>query len=153
MSDTTALRHVLDGYRADIARRSALIRTHTEAAAELQAANAIDTAQAEVAEALIAQLRADESTAWAPAQDIEAAALVASAFLPGGMAEWGKTQSRAALLAALHDAEADIAALDGVQAAALVHDHRVADCPACLLSGAGDLAALDGISTGSGVAR
>ncbi|MFL6115410.1 MAG: hypothetical protein ACJ786_29300 [Catenulispora sp.] len=107
MSDTTALQHVLDSLQTDITRRRTLIRTHVEATAELQVANAIDTAHAEVAAELIAQLRADESATWAPAQDIEAAALVASAFLPNPPAGWGKTESRAALLAALHDAAFD----------------------------------------------
>jgi hypothetical protein len=95
MSDTTALQHVLDSLQTDITRRSTLIRTHAAAAAELEAANRIDAAHAEVAAELIAQLRGDESATWAPAQDIEAAALVASAFLPSSPAGWGKTESRA----------------------------------------------------------
>jgi hypothetical protein len=96
--DTTALRRLLDGYRAEIARRNALIRAHRDLAAELETANTIDTAHAEVAAALIAQLRADENATGTTGK---AAA------------------TRVALLAALHDG-ADISVCDG-KAVALAH--------------------------------
>jgi hypothetical protein len=153
MSDTFALRHVLDGYRADIARRTEMIRTHRECAAALAADNYTDAVHAEVAEALLAALAADPAPAWAPTTEVQAAALVADNVLIGGLPGSGKSALRLLALAALMDAEADIAAVDGAPAAAFIHDHAAEDCPACLLTGAGDLSALDGIATGSGVAR
>jgi hypothetical protein len=154
MSDTFAIQHVLNGYRADIARRNTLIRDHVAAAARLEADNATDTRHAEVAAALIDQINADAmAAAWAPTSEVAAAALVADNVLIGGLPGSGKSAARSLALAALRDAAADIAAVDGADAARLVHDHAAADCPACLLTGAGDLAALDGIDTGAGVAR
>jgi len=78
MSDTFALQHVLNGYQADITRRTTLIRNHAAAAARLKADNAIDARHAEVAAALIDQINADTlAAAWAPTTEVDAAALVA----------------------------------------------------------------------------
>ncbi|WP_194908085.1 hypothetical protein [Catenulispora rubra] len=155
--ESAAIRHVRDGYLADIARRDQMIRHHTEAAAQLRADNATDARHAEVAAALIAQIDADTLTrAWAPVNEIDAAALVADHVLIAGMPRTGKAGAgRALLLAALHDAVTDITVTDGKAAASLVHDHHPGTdrCPACMLTGAGDLAALDGISTGTGADR
>jgi|GEM_PF-2842986 len=153
MSDTFAIQRVLDNYRADMARRTEMIRTHRESAAALAADNYTDAMHAEVAEALLAVLAADPTLAWAPVTDVQAAALVADNVLIGGLPGTGKSAARLLALAALIDAQADIAAVDGTPAAALIHDHATEDCPACLLTGAGDLTALDGIATGAGVAR
>lgn len=71
MSDTLALQHVLNGYQADIARRTTLIRDHVAAAAQLEADNAIDARHAEVAAALIEQINADAlAAAWAPTAEV-----------------------------------------------------------------------------------
>ena len=153
MSDTFALQRVLDGYRADMARRTEMIRTHRESAVALAADNYTDATHVEVAEALLAALAADPAPAWAPVTDVQAAALVADNVLIGGVPGSGKSAVRLLALAALMDAKSDIAAVDGAPAAAFIHDHAAGDCPACLLTGAGDLAALDGIATGAEVAR
>lgn len=154
MSDTFAIQQVLNGYLADITRRDTLIRDHIASAARLQADNAADARNAEVAQALIDQINADALAAsWAPANEFDAAALVADHIQLAGPPRVGQTSARARQLAALHDATADIAAGDGVDAAGFVHDHVVADCPACLLTGAGDLAALDGTDMRAGVGR
>ena len=155
--ESAAIRHVRDGYLADIARRDDMIRHHVEAAAQLRADNAIDAVHAEVAAALIEQIDADAlARAWAPVNEIDAAALVADHVRIAGMPRTGKAAAgRALLLAALRDAVADITVADGKAAASLVHDHhpRAGRCRACLLTGAGDLAELDGISTGTGADR
>lgn len=153
MFDTFALRHVLDSYRADMTRRTEMIRAHRERAAALAADNYTDAMHVEVAEALLAALATDPAPAWAPVSDVQAAALVADNVASGGLPGTGKSAARLLALAALMDAQADITAVDGAPAAAFIHDHAAEDCPACLLTGAGDLAALDGITAGSGVAR
>lgn len=153
MSDTFAIQRVLNGYRTDIDRRNTLIRDHVATAARLEADNLTDARNAEVAQALINQISADATTAaCAPTTEVAAAALVTDHVLIGCMPRAGKSAARALLLAALHDAVADITAVEGPEAAAFVHDHASDDCPACLLTGAGDLAALDGISSGAGAA-
>ncbi|MEY9861015.1 hypothetical protein ABH935_006653 [Catenulispora sp. GAS73] len=139
-ADTFAIQHVLDSYLTDIARRNTLIRDHVEAAARLEADNATDARHVEVAAVLIEQINADAlASAWAPTNEIAAAALVADNVLIGGLPRSGKTSARALVLAALHDAVADIAATDGKNDAYLVHDHHPhADyCPACQLTGTG----------------
>lgn len=145
MADTTVFRHVLDGFRADIARRTELIAAHRSAMADLEAANAADARSAAAAEALALAVAADMVALWRPVGDMEAAALVADMVLTGGMPGQGKAAAaRRLVLAALCDATADIAATDGDEAAGLVHDHdaRAGDCPACcLLSGGGDASA------------
>jgi hypothetical protein len=140
-AESAAIRHVRDSFLVDIARRDQMVRQHTEAAAQLCADNAIDAVHAEVAAALIEQINADAlAAAWAPVNEIDAAALVADHVLIAGMPRTGKAgAARALLLAALHDAVTDITVTDSKAAA--------------LLSGAGDLAALDGISTGTGADR
>ncbi|MEY9930420.1 hypothetical protein ABH926_005065 [Catenulispora sp. GP43] len=156
MSDTFAIQHVLNGLRADIARRNTLIRDHREAAARLESDNATDARHAEVAAALIGQINADAlAAAWAPTTEIDAAALVADNAAIGELPGFGKAAALPLLLAALHDATADITAADGKAAAQLVHDHHpdAGPCPACLVTGVGDLAALDGIDTVAGVTR
>ncbi|MBS2538848.1 hypothetical protein KGQ20_39490 [Catenulispora sp. NF23] len=152
MSDTFAIQYVLNGLHADIARRNTLIREHVASAARLQADNATDARHAEVAQALIDQINADAlAAAWAPTNEIDAAALVTDCTaLIASPARAGKTSAWAQRLAALHDATADIAAIDGAEAAGFVHDHAADDCPACLLTGTGDLATLDGIGIGTG---
>ena len=147
MSDTFAIRRVLDGYRADMARRTEMIRAHRESAAALAADNFTDAMHVEVAEALLAALAADPAPAWAPVTEVQAAALVADNVGIGGLPGTRKSAVRLLALAALLDAKSDITAVDGAPAAALIHDHAADDCPACLLTGAGDLAALDGIDT------
>jgi len=104
---SAAIRHVRDGLLADIARRTEMIRHHSEAAAQLHADNATDTVHAEVAAALIAQIDADAlAAAWAPATDIAAAALVADHVLIASQPRSGKSAARAVALAALHAAAA-----------------------------------------------
>lgn len=101
MVDTTAMRHVLDGFRADIARRAELLAGHRAAVAELEAANATDARSAAVAEALIDVASADAGFLWCPAGDMEAAALVADMALICGMPSTGKTVSARLALEAL----------------------------------------------------
>ena len=144
MSDTFAIQRVLHGYSADIDRRSTLIREHVATAARLEAHNLIDARNAQVAAALIEQISDDAlPTSPAPTTEVAAAPLVADHALSGGMPRQGKSAARALLLAALRDAVADIAAVEGPEAASFVHDHTTDDCPACLLTGAGDPAVLD----------
>jgi len=146
MSDTFAIQRVLDAYSADIDRRNILIREHVATAARLEADNLIDAHNAEVAAALIEQINADAlATSSAPTTEVAAAALVADHVLIGGMPRQGKSAARTLLLAALRDAVADITAVEGPEAASFVHDHAIDDCPACLLTGAGDLAMLDAV--------
>lgn len=77
MSDTYAIQHVLNGCRADIARRNSLIRDHAAMIARLEADNLTDTRHAEVAQRLIDQIDTDASiSAWAPSSEVAAAALV-----------------------------------------------------------------------------
>ncbi|WP_194917501.1 hypothetical protein [Catenulispora rubra] len=135
--EAAAVSSVLAGFRFAIGERSAVIAhpgTAPEVVARLTEANRIDSGHADVAEALIGALNADPGRPYI------------QHVLVGGLMSQGKTASlRLAQLAALHDAEFDIAAVDGIDAARLVHDHQAPGCPACLLQGAGDLAALDGI--------
>ncbi|MEY9933482.1 hypothetical protein ABH926_008137 [Catenulispora sp. GP43] len=94
MPDTFAIQHVLNGLQADIARRNTLIRDHVAAAARLEADNATDARHAEVAAALIEQINADVmAAAWAPTNEVAAAALVADNVLIGGIPRQGKTAS------------------------------------------------------------
>jgi hypothetical protein len=150
---------VLDGYRADIARRAGLIEAHRAAIAALEHANTVDNGHVSVASALIGQL--DASGATLPGEDLHAAALIHD-LTRGGIQSLGKDATaglvladrrvRVEALAALLDADADITTLDGIDAAVLIHDldgpgegEHAGDCPACLLLGHGDLAILDGI--------
>jgi hypothetical protein len=109
MTDTFAIQRVRDGYLADVARRNTLIRNYQQSAAELEADNAIDTRHAEVAQVLIDQINADAEALWAPATEMDAAALVLANARIGGISASGKSGARALLLAALHDEAADIA--------------------------------------------
>ncbi|MEY9904352.1 hypothetical protein ABIA35_000558 [Catenulispora sp. MAP12-49] len=136
--EAAAVSSVLAGFRFAMGERSAVIAnpgTAPEVVARLAEANRIEAGHAAVAEALIDALNADPGRPYI------------QHVLIGGLMSQGKTASPRLLaqLAALHDATFDIAAVDGVDAAGLVHDHQAPGCPACLLNGAGDLAALDGI--------
>jgi len=137
--EAAAVSSVLAGFRFAMGERSAVIAnpgTDPEVVARLAEANRIDAGHAAVADALINALNADPGRPYV------------QHVLIGGLTRQGKTAASPRLLAqlaALHDAEFDIAAVDGVDAAGLVHDHQGPGCPACLLNGAGDLAALDGI--------
>jgi len=117
MTNTFAIQRVQDGLLADIARRNTLIRNHEQSAAALQADNAIDAQHAAVAAALIDQINADTlASAWAPANEIDAAALVTDHVLVAGMPRTGKAgAARALLLAALHGQVADTTVTDGKQ--------------------------------------
>lgn len=115
MTDTFAIQRVRDGYLADVARRDTLIRSHQQSAAELAADNAIDIRHAEVAQALIDQINADAEALWAPATEMDAAALVLANARIGGISASGKSGARALVLAALHDQAADITDVTVVQ--------------------------------------
>ena len=112
--ESAAIRHVREGFLADIARRDQMIRHHTEAAAQLRADNATDAMHAEVATALIAQIDADAlAAAWAPATDIAAAALIADHVLIAGQPRSGKSAARPLALTALMETNADITVAGG----------------------------------------
>ncbi|GAA1954694.1 hypothetical protein [Catenulispora subtropica] len=146
MTDAFAIQRVRDGYLADIARRNTLIQEHQQSAAALEADNVIDARHAEVAAALIDQINADAAAVWAPVTEVDAAVLATSHTLTAGLPRSGKSAALPLLLAALYSAVSDVTGMDAKDVEYMVHDHfGGGDCPACLLTGAGDLAALDGI--------
>jgi hypothetical protein len=86
--DAGPFRSVIDGYRADITRRAALIAGHHAAVAALEQANAADAGRIAAAEDLIADLAA--AGAPMPAEDIHAAALIGDRIHRAGIPNRGK---------------------------------------------------------------